>query len=222
MSCGAISFEGINRTKVVYHQIKYVFKIGSCICLKFNRSLAVWIDSVKWLLTLYRAFNVHLLDSDWHLWVVGTAEKSWPLLASEISEIHFLFVLFSFFFINKLIVLYSVKSASVWIICTTPRHQKETSWGGSAQGTQGSLLGVFWVRCSRDVLPGEGHSKQIISLSLAWQHLSVPLDYPEEVAGKREVWDSLIRLLPQSLTWDKCKKMDGRMWYKMKETSLHH
>lgn len=132
------------------------------------------------------------------------------------------FIFICFIFINKLIVLYSVKSASVWIICTTPRHQKETSWGGSAQGTQGSLLGVFWVRCSRDVLPGEGHSKQIISLSLAWQHLGVPLDKPEEVAGKREVWASLIGLLPQSLTWDKCKKMDGRMWYKMKETSLHH
>ena len=47
---------------------------------------------------------------------------------------------------------------------------------------------------------------------LAWERLGVPLEELDEVAGEREVWASLLRLLPPrpDPTPDKRKRTDGR------------
>ncbi|XP_061769787.1 uncharacterized protein LOC133560831 [Nerophis ophidion] len=46
---------------------------------------------------------------------------------------------------------------------------------------------------------------------LAWEHLRIPREELDKVAGEREVWASLLRLLPRDRTSDKRKKMDGWM-----------
>ncbi|KAI3377170.1 hypothetical protein L3Q82_009082 [Scortum barcoo] len=57
-------------------------------------------------------------------------------------------------------------------------------------------------RCSRRVPPGgglgedPGHAGETMSLELAWERLGIPLEELEEVSGVREVWASLLRLLP--------------------------
>ncbi|TWW64119.1 R2DM Retrovirus-related Pol polyprotein from type II retrotransposable element [Takifugu flavidus] len=48
---------------------------------------------------------------------------------------------------------------------------------------------------------------------LAWERLGIPPDELEEVAGEREVWASLLRLLPRDPTPDKRQRMDGWMDY---------
>ncbi|KAI3351579.1 hypothetical protein L3Q82_020417 [Scortum barcoo] len=41
-----------------------------------------------------------------------------------------------------------------------------------------------------------GHAGETMSLGLAWERLGSPLEELEEVSGVREVWASLLRLLP--------------------------
>ena len=48
-------------------------------------------------------------------------------------------------------------------------------------------------------------------LRLAWERLGVPREELDKVAGEREVWASLLRLLPPRPDQDKRKKMDGWM-----------
>jgi len=43
--------------------------------------------------------------------------------------------------------------------------------------------------------PGKTQDTEGLCLSLAWEHLGVPPDELEEVC-EREVWESLLRLLP--------------------------
>ena len=46
---------------------------------------------------------------------------------------------------------------------------------------------------------------------LAWERLGIPQEELDEVAGEREIWASLLRLLPPRPDPDKRKKMDGWM-----------
>lgn len=66
------------------------------------------------------------------------------------------------------------------------------------------------MRCSRHVITrGDPDALDGYSSRLAWEHSGVPLDELEKVAGEREVWEFLFRLLPHDLAQDKQKKMDG-------------
>lgn len=67
--------------------------------------------------------------------------------------------------------------------------------------TQGYLTGASSVRSSGHVVPGEEAKprtwqRDYIS-HLAWGCPSVPPDKLEVAAGEREIWISLIRLLPR-------------------------
>ena len=58
------------------------------------------------------------------------------------------------------------------------------------------------MRCSGHVPPvgdpreDPGHAGETVS-RLAWEHLGIPREDLDEVAGEREVSASLLRLLPQ-------------------------
>ena len=51
------------------------------------------------------------------------------------------------------------------------------------------------MRCSGHVPPVGDPGEDYVS-RLAWERLGVPLEELDDVAGEREVWASLLRLLP--------------------------
>ncbi|KAI3365316.1 hypothetical protein L3Q82_010406, partial [Scortum barcoo] len=84
-----------------------------------------------------------------------------------------------------------------------PSHREESAEVAWASGLiSDAPLDASLGRCSRRVPPGEGpvgrprtRWRDYVS-RLAWERLGIPPEELEEVSGVREVWASLLRLLP--------------------------
>ncbi|MEQ2314527.1 hypothetical protein AMECASPLE_013049 [Ameca splendens] len=81
-------------------------------------------------------------------------------------------------------------------------------------GLLASILDASWTPSSGGV-PGASHREEAqgtaqdtlegLCLSEAWEHLGVPLEELEEVSGERDVWLSVLSLLPPDPVPDKAE-----------------